>query len=437
MARLASFFVLLFFFFAAATATAAAVSAVTAQQQQQADTVVDPTLYPASISLFGGSATVYWKIDDANQALEVAVVSKANGWFGMGFGFENGEGMTNADLALITADAATGAVHVNDAWMQGIGVTPVLDTDNNGGTNDIALVKGSYSAANGIQAVFTRPLKATNAAVDKSIPTSGEMPVSFAYAKSLSLTAQHCGSCYTKTSIDFGAKNVQQPQPPSQQQRGVFPFHPIVVAAMLLIASLAALPVTYLPVFHNTRLGHLVFHRPLLPLLPNIYHHRHRKHIRAAEWLLAVPYALCAMSIAELSVLFLFAVVCIVWAAQMWSDAAAKGSLFPVGRAFGSIAQLTVAAMFLPVARNSIWTVIFGQSFERSITLHRMLSVVLWVSSTVDTAWYTHDATMCEHNSCKCICYKQFICISVQQDGRTGRKNCQTCAASCASHAPR
>jgi hypothetical protein len=122
--------------------------------------------------------------------------AQTTGWLSLGIG----SGMADADI--VVASVAGTLTTLEDRVSTRYG-TPGLDTEQPGGTADVALVRGE-ELAGVTTVVFTRALNVTNTTYDKSISLAGPIDVMFAYGASADSLGYHGGSRRGVRQIDFG-----------------------------------------------------------------------------------------------------------------------------------------------------------------------------------------------------------------------------------------
>lgn len=116
-----------------------------------------------------------------------------------------------------------------------------------------------------------------------------------------------------------------------------------------------------------------------------------------ARWLHPFPWG---TTVGEVLVVSLLVMLYVAWFLY-WSvffthieeEAKSNGQMHPQfqrwARVFGHMTTLSFALLMLPVARDSVWTCVFGVSFERAVKLHRWLGAAAyaWLTMHMLTWW--------------------------------------------------
>lgn len=102
--------------------------------------------------------------------------------------------------------------------------------------------------------------------------------------------------------------------------------------------------------------------------------------LRIASRSLFVPRSWCQMTVSEALVLVWYIVFNVVFFTFWWSKV--KDGDDPIPRSLGHLNDLNISLLLFPVARNSVWSSLFGISFERAIKFHRWIARVMFTFIT-------------------------------------------------------
>jgi len=349
------------------------------------------------------------------------MTAATTGWISFGVDY-GANGMDKADTYVAYYDTATSKVVVLDCWVNGLSTT-LVDT-NLGGKNNILQSIGSYQ--NGVLNIkFKRTLTLTTAndAYDKPIPTDVATKVTVAYSNTMPYTSQHCAGCFKKVSItfaagvgagggangtksgnststggqniDIGGDSANDVIFPNIVRFSIFPYHLVVTGAVLALVVVVAFLVTVPRFFacsglRVTMFGSLFIQRhwlcdPFAWLVPSFLAAFKSSSSSVLSFLgtfyfETIGYDIQSMlfdvSLGQAILSILHVIVGLIWFAHSLHTSINMGrTTFPsIGRALGVWTLFNLGATLLPIARWSLFTVVFGASRERRLSFHRWIA---------------------------------------------------------------
>lgn len=144
----------------------------------------------SSVVVLAGNIRMNWTYNSVN--ITVTLSAAGRGWVGFGIARDETSFMNAADMVIATFGGDVPLV--SDYWSTGIGITPQLDVNFNGGSDNVHLLCGDaypqcgYDATAGRSTVtFTRPLLASDPGLDRTIDVTARTPVLLAYHPSVAV----------------------------------------------------------------------------------------------------------------------------------------------------------------------------------------------------------------------------------------------------------
>eukprot|EP01080_Neovahlkampfia_damariscottae_P009263 gene9263-1350_t len=338
---------------------------VLTQQDITTKTVKDGE-YPAKnfVSFEQGTVFVRWKNFKVNgsSALEFAVVSKATGWTAIGFNPTSG--MSNLDL--VVGFMSGGNIVVEDHYVNGL-TTPSKDI-NVGGQDSIIAFNGG-SAGGEITFKFQR-LTNTGDPRDNVI-INGSNSLIYAYSPNPNPAVQHGNGKGSLGDINF--LNEDSTPPVAIDPLIIFPFHYIVLPLIVSLVCILGIASQFL---HKVPPFDIILQAKLIPPLPTLL-----PETVLPQFLLDYFNEVTGVSFGEIFVVVCYLIISACWTVVSYCSAYAYNTdpWNVLGRVFGSLNLLNFTFVLLPIARHSIWTVIFGIPFERAIKYHRWIAVWTYI----------------------------------------------------------